>query len=286
MRIVELAVTVTSISDFWCDVTVHFDERDFFTRIRRDAVNHLGLPLNERAKVYGYIEKGISRYGTATYELKALRQEEAVKMTVDKYLPLFRQDASERGFYYKNAVDEIHRVGCHDYDSEFEQTERDLEKANLIRYFRYSYDDGRGYIYEDAVDGLHKLGCHDYDSEIEQARSGIMERKEALRREAHAGEKHTSAVKMDIPARQGCRKPAFGVYLLFGGRLYFVMSCRYHGTGGRDKGFAEDGWYEVSAKDVSGTGKAEQVLSEGSYQEYDKAVPEGTDREVCDVSTA
>lgn len=171
------------------------------------------------------------------------------------------QNRYEQGGYYSRAVEELHKLGCHEHDEEIKRVKKEVEEQRWWGYFQDRYRQG-GY-YQRAVEELHKLGCHEHDEEIERCKQQLEEQRMANAEEKRRREKEDGIVELRIPAYFGFSgKPEKGSYLMEDGVPYMVLSSYYHSSDGFSFGVLNEQWCSVKAQNVSNTETGRKMIAD------------------------
>lgn len=160
----KLQITITAVKREWCDVTVH-GYKDFYTRVQKNMV--VDLPLNQRIEIFGYVNIKHNRFGSSheliirTPDEFEQQKKEILDAEIEKWIEKFRDKYKYEDYFYERAVQELHDLGCHDFDDEIKEAEIGCQ----IKRFRNTYNI-YGYIDRKSIQELHNLDCHDFDDEI------------------------------------------------------------------------------------------------------------------------
>lgn len=143
------SLTIEKIGRKWAQIIVH-GKRDF--RAKTLLTNVAGCVIGDTIEREGRIDDHANRFGR-DFELVCVTETE-IKAAEDKkrndeiqrWLGYFRNHVSEN-YFYERAVREIHALGCHDYDAEFENAQREIaarkEAARLERARKRAEEDAK-----------------------------------------------------------------------------------------------------------------------------------------------
>ena len=253
------SITIDIHGRKWTQVTIHYPSgRDGKARTLKDSVS--SYKEGDTVTISGRIEKDYTGYGTTT-ELVVVPEEEMKQEEIQKWITLFREKYQEQGYIYHRAVEELHKLDCHDFDKEIRTATINLAKQKWIGYFRENYRNGEGYIYKRAIEELHNIGCYEFDEEIQTAKDKIAEKKKAEKEAKLQAEKDAGIVTLALPAYRGFEgRPQKGETLMYKGAPYEVISSYYNSQDGFSFGVMYEEWYSVKAKNISATPKGQKMI--------------------------
>lgn len=131
--------TIEKLGRKWAQIIVH-GSHDY--KAKTLLTNVSGCEIGETIERDGRIDDHSTRFGR-DYELVCLTEsdiqaanEKKRSAEIQRWLGYFRNHVSEN-YFYERAVREIHALGCHDYDDEFETARQEIaarkEAAQLER---------------------------------------------------------------------------------------------------------------------------------------------------------
>lgn len=169
--------------------------------------------------------------------------------------------ANGNGYYFKRAVEEIHKLGDHSHDAEIEAARRKIEARKWWSYFlEATTATPRPYFYDRAVRELHAVGCSEHDAEIEQWRRKL------LSQNANKEEVETDTFRRLVFSYSRLFYPEVGSCVMKGGIPYEIVTCKFHKEDGLSFGASTDEWYECRCRDISGTDKGRQMIEEAAFE--------------------
>lgn len=248
--------TVDKIGRKWCHVTIHGKNSTYKAQMAKTD-----FPDAEVGKTYernGRVDAEGNKFGsTYTLILQNSSDSSWLERDIQKNIDIIRKCYNRDGYVYEQKVNELHRLGCKDYDQEIQQM-----RIEIVRK-RFNED---GYVYEKGVEALHKSGCRAYDQEIQKMRATVAERRiterEAKRRRQQEADLAAGIRELRIPAYWGFNgKPQAGEILVEKGIPYRVISSYYHDADGYSFGIMNEEWYSVRAQDISDTSEGKQKIA-------------------------
>lgn len=188
-----------------------------------------GLKAGDTLTVYGEWER--TNYGSTfvAYSAAELEEKEAqVKRDeIERWWGYVQKTYRERGYIYERGVDELHKLGVHEYDAQIAswnaaiEAEKQAEKAAR---------------------------------EAEYAREKA--ERDAARRAEEAKYSH-----LRLPAYRGfAGRPQKGERMLRDGRAYEVVSSYYNSEDGFSFGVMYEEWYAVKALDITDTEAGREMI--------------------------
>lgn len=141
--------TIEKIGRKWAQIIVH-GKHDY--KAKTLMTNVTGCEIGETVEREGRIDDHANRFGR-DFELVCVTEAE-IKAAEDKkrndeiqrWLGYFRNHVSEN-YFYERAVREIHALGCHNYDDEFENAQREIaarkEAARIERARKRAEEDAK-----------------------------------------------------------------------------------------------------------------------------------------------
>ena len=262
----EYSVTLEKHGRIWSQLVIHYDSgHDGKAQISKADVEN--VQPGETIKLRGYIDRKESEYGTKSTFI-CVSEEESLKKEEERWIGYFREHVAA-GKFYSRAVDELHKLGIHDYDKEFEAVRKNLEAARWIGYFREHI--AAGNFYPRAVTELHALGVHDYDDEIERSKKSLKAKRDAEYAAKREEERNKGIKNLVLPAYHGFHgRPTPGSTIMHGGVPYRVVSSYYHNADGYSFGANNEEWYSVKAKDITDTDEGRQMLKEEELKKQER----------------
>lgn len=143
------SITIEKLGRKWAQIIVH-GKRDF--RAKTLLTNVAGCAVGATIEREGKIDDHANRFGR-DFELVCVTEAD-IKAAKDKkrndeiqrWLGYFRNHVSEN-YFYERAVREIHALGCHNYDDEFENAQREIaarkEAARIERARKRAEEDAK-----------------------------------------------------------------------------------------------------------------------------------------------
>ena len=224
-------ITVNKIGRKWVHVTIP-RSNGYKLEATVDKSSIADCKLDDEMDISGCLQREFNGYGAKAIlvvmskekveQAKQEADQEAKRKEEQRWWGYF-QNRYEQGGYYSRAVEELHKLGCHEHDEEIKRVKKEVEEQRWWGYFQDRYRQG-GY-YSRAVEELHKLGCHEHDDEIERCKQQLEEQRMANAEEKRRREKEDGIVELRIPAYFGFSgKPENGSYLMEDGVPYMVLS--------------------------------------------------------------
>lgn len=270
-------ITVNKIGRKWVHVTIP-RSNGYKLEATVDKSSIADCKLDDEMDISGCLQREFNGYGAKAIlvvmskekveQAKQEADQEAKRKEEQRWWGYF-QNRYEQGGYYSRAVEELHKLGCHEHDEEIKRVKKEVEEQRWWGYFQDRYRQG-GY-YSRAVEELHKLGCHEHDDEIERCKQQLEEQRMANAEEKRRREKEDGIVELRIPAYFGFSgKPEKGSYLMEDGVPYMVLSSYYHNSDGFSFGVLNEQWYSVKAKNISDTETGKKMINEMINDENNK----------------
>lgn len=262
-------ITVNKIGRKWVHVTIpRSNGYKLEATVEKSSI--ADCKLDDEMDISGCLQREFNGYGAKAIlvvmskekveQAKQEADQEAKRKEEQRWWGYF-QNRYEQGGYYSRAVEELHKLGCHEHDEEIKRVKKEVEEQRWWGYFQDRYRQG-GY-YSRAVEELHKLGCHEHDDEIERCKQQLEEQRMANAEEKRRQEKEDGIVELRIPAYFGFSgKPEKGSYLMEDGVPYMVLSSYYHNSGGFSFGVLNEQWYSVKAKNISDTETGKKMIND------------------------
>lgn len=262
-------ITVNKIGRKWVHVTIP-RSNGYKLEATVDKSSIADCKLDDEMDISGCLQREFNGYGVKAIlvvmskekveQAKQESEQEAKRKEEQRWWGYF-QNRYEQGGYYSRAVEELHKLGCHEHDEEIKRVKKEVEEQRWWGYFQDRYRQG-GY-YSRAVEELHKLGCHEHDDEIERCKQQLEEQRMANAEEKRRREKEDGIVELRIPAYFGFSgKPEKGSYLMEDGVPYMVLSSYYHNSDGFSFGVLNEQWYSVKAKNISDTETGKKMIND------------------------
>ena len=262
-------ITVNKIGRKWVHVTIP-RSNGYKLEATVDKSSIADCKIDDEMDISGCLQREFNGYGTKAIlvvmskekveQAKQEADQEAKRKEEQRWWGYF-QDRYRQGGYYSRAVEELHKLGCHEHDEEIKRVKKEVEEQRWWGYFQDRYRQG-GY-YSRAVEELHKLSCHEHDDEIERCRMEIEEQRVADIENRRQTEKESGIVELRLPAYFGFSgKPEKGSYLMEDGVPYMVLSSYYHNSDGFSFGVLNEQWYSVKAKNISDTEIGKKMIND------------------------
>ena len=262
-------ITVIKIGRKWVHVTIP-RSNGYKLEATVDKSSIADCKIYDEMDISGCLQREFNGYGTKAIlvvmskekveQAKQEADQEAKRKEEQRWWGYF-QDRYRQGGYYSRAVEELHKLGCHEHDEEIKRVKKEVEEQRWWGYFQDRFRQG-GY-YSRAVEELHKLGCHEHDEEIERCKQQLEEQRMANAEEKRRREKEDGIVELRIPAYFGFSgKPEKGSYLMADGVPYMVLSSYYHNSDGFSFGVLNEQWYSVKAKNISDTETGKKMIND------------------------
>lgn len=262
-------ITVNKIGRKWVHVTIP-RSNGYKLEATVDKSSIADCKIDDEMDISGCLQREFNGYGSKAIlvaiskekveQAKQEADQEAKRKEEQRWWGYF-QNRYEQGGYYSRAVEELHKLGCHEHDEEIKRVKKEVEEQRWWGYFQDRFRQG-GY-YQRAVEELHKLGCHEHDEEIERCKQQLEEQRMANAEEKRRREKEDGIVELRIPAYFGFSgKPEKGSYLMADGVPYMVLSSYYHNSDGFSFGVLNEQWYSVKAKNISDTETGKKMIND------------------------
>lgn len=262
-------ITVNKIGRKWVHVTIP-RSNGYKLEATVDKSSIADCKIDDEMDISGCLQREFNGYGAKAIlvvmskekveQAKQEAEQEAKRKEEQRWWGYF-QNRYEQGGYYSRAVEELHKLGCHEHDEEIKRVKKEVEEQRWWGYFQDRFRQG-GY-YSRAVEELHKLGCHEHDEEIERCKQQLEEQRMANAEEKRRREKEDGIVELRIPAYFGFSgKPEKGSYLMEDGVPYMVLSSYYHNSDGFSFGVLNEQWYSVKAKNISDTETGKKMIND------------------------
>lgn len=263
-------ITVNKIGRKWVHVTIPRSNGYNKLEATVDKSSIADCKIDDEMDISGCLQREFNGYGSKAIlvaiskekveQAKQEADQEAKRKEEQRWWGYF-QNRYEQGGYYSRAVEELHKLGCHEHDEEIKRVKKEVEEQRWWGYFQDRFRQG-GY-YQRAVEELHKLGCHEHDEEIERCKQQLEEQRMANAEEKRRREKEDGIVELRIPAYFGFSgKPEKGSYLMADGVPYMVLSSYYHNSDGFSFGVLNEQWYSVKAKNISDTETGKKMIND------------------------
>lgn len=286
-------ITVNKIGRKWVHVTIP-RSNGYKLEATVDKSSIADCKLDDEMDISGCLQREFNGYGAKAIlvvmskekveQAKQEADQEAKRKEEQRWWGYF-QNRYEQGGYYSRAVEELHKLGCHEHDEEIKRVKKEVEEQRWWGYFQDRYRQG-GY-YSRAVEELHKLGCHEHDDEIERCKQQLEEQRMANAEEKRRREKEDGIVELRIPAYFGFSgKPEKGSYLMEDGVPYMVLSSYYHNSDGFSFGVLNEQWYSVKAKNISDTETGKKMINEMINDENNKKLRRAYEKACQDLEYA
>ena len=286
-------ITVNKIGRKWVHVTIP-RSNGYKLEATVDKSSIADCKIDDEMDISGCLQREFNGYGTKAIlvvmskekveQAKQEADQEAKRKEEQRWWGYF-QNRYEQGGYYSRAVEELHKLGCHEHDEEIKRVKKEVEEQRWWGYFQNRYEQG-GY-YSRAVEELHKLGCHEHDDEIERCRMEIEEQRVADIENRRQTEKESGIVELRLPAYFGFSgKPEKGSYLMEDGVPYMVLSSYYHNSDGFSFGVLNEQWYSVKAKNISDTETGKKMINEMINDENNKKLRRAYEKACQDLEYA
>lgn len=286
-------ITVNKIGRKWVHVTIP-RSNGYKLEATVDKSSIADCKIDDEMDISGCLQREFNGYGAKAIlvvmskekveQAKQESEQEAKRKEEQRWWGYF-QNRYEQGGYYSRAVEELHKLGCHEHDEEIKRVKKEVEEQRWWGYFQDRFRQG-GY-YSRAVEELHKLGCHEHDEEIERCKQQLEEQRMANAEEKRRREKEDGIVELRLPAYFGFSgKPEKGSYLMEDGVPYMVLSSYYHNSDGFSFGLLNEQWYSVKAKNISDTETGKKMINEMINDENNKKLRRAYEKACQDLEYA
>lgn len=94
------------------------------------------------------------------------------QIEIAKWWSYVKDTYDQKEMIYTKGVAKLHELGCHDYDEQIAEMQKDVDVKKAIYWIRYNLKN-ENRIYQKGIETLKKYNVHDYDEEIEEMKKEI-----------------------------------------------------------------------------------------------------------------